>query len=146
MAALQVLLVEDDPEDTRLILEELEGGSTSLQLHVVTTDDAAISYLNNLHPHEDAAHPSLILLGMQPPRLSGNAVLQAIQRSPMLRQIPVVVLTRSRKIADMLNSYDLHANSCVLKPTTEVDFRRAIRAIRRFWLDLVVLPLHDGHR
>ncbi|MFT5686762.1 MAG: chemotaxis family two-component system response regulator Rcp1, partial [Myxococcota bacterium] len=89
---------------------------------------------------EVGPRPALILLSLQPDH-DDHRLLQTIKASPMLRHTPIVVLTRSRKISDMLQSIDLYASSCVLKPNIDDDFRRAIRAIRRFWLELTVLPL-----
>jgi CheY-like chemotaxis protein len=142
MAAPTILLVEDNPHDTQRIRDTLQEDGVLIQIHAVTTD--------SVHPllHDIAAHeaprPALILLSLHDG--SGCAVLQALKSSPTLRSIPVVVLTGSHDAAEMLHSYDLYANSCVLKPTTDAGFRRTILAIRRFWLGLVVLPVPDAHR
>ena len=146
MAAPQILLVEEDPADTKRICDALQEDGPPIQLEVLPSSHDAVQYLRSLSPSDGAARPSLILLSMQPPHLSNSAVLTVLQNNPLLRQIPVVVLTRSRAISDMLHSYDLYANSCVLKPAEDAAFRRAIRAIRRFWIDLAVLPSHEGHR
>ena len=144
MAAIHVLLIEDNKEDIRVIRESLPCDSPRVQLDVVTSDEDAIRFLSNAPPHEQAARPSLILLGMQPPEETGISVLQTLQKAPMLRQIPVVVLTRSRKITELLRRENLHANSHVLKPSSESEFHRTIRAIHRFWLSLSVLPPQEG--
>ncbi len=137
MSAPLVLLIEDDPDDTHRIREVLSEGGSSIQLHAVTTDRAD-AHLRGLDA--PASHrPTLILLSLRSPG-SDHHLLRAIRTSPTLRSTPVIVLARSPMIAVARDSYDLQASSCVLKPTSDSDFRRAIRAIRRFWLELALLP------
>lgn len=136
MADTLVLLIEDDPDDIQRIREVLSEGGSPIRLHAVTTDraDAHLRDLDAPASH----HPALILLSLRSP--DDHHLLRAIRTSPMLRSTPVIVLAGSPMIAAARDSYDLHASSCVLKPTTDIDFRRAIRAIRRFWLELSLLP------
>ena len=137
---VQVLLVEDNPGDvnlTRIAMRELRIAN---ELHVVGDGEAALEFLRHQHPYEGAPRPSLVLLDLNLPGMPGEEVLEAIKSDPALRRIPVIVLTTSRDEADVLRSYDLHANSFVTKPLDFDEFLQALKAIENFWLTIVELP------
>lgn len=137
-AALDVLLVEDDPGDARLAIEAWKEGAVPGRLHVVSDGDEAMRYLRR----PDADRPDLLLLDLNLPRKDGREVLAEIKGDPLLRRIPVVVLTTSQADPDVLRSYDLHANCFVAKPLDLEGFLHVLKSIAEFWGRTVLLPPH----
>jgi CheY-like chemotaxis protein len=132
---ITVLLVEDDPGDVVLIQEAFEHNKVRNSLHVVGDGVEALEFLRSAEPR-----PDLILLDLNLPRMDGREVLAEVKSDPVLRSIPVVVLTTSKAEEDILRSYDLHANAYVTKP---VDFNRFIEVVRQiddFFVTVVKLP------
>ncbi len=135
---ISVLLVEDDPGDVVLIEEAFEHNKVRNTLTIVGDGVEAMEHLRS-----EAQRPDLVLLDLNLPRKDGREVLAEIKGDPVLRSIPVVVLTTSKAEEDILRSYDLHANAYVTKP---VDFNRFIEVVRQideFFVSVVKLP---GHR
>jgi two-component system response regulator len=138
MGEKTVLLVEDNPDDEALTLNAFDKGAVP-HLTVVMRDGAeALAYL-----HGDAADgnvktvlPSLILLDLKLPRLSGLEVLQRVRAHPRTRLVPVVVLSSSDEPDDQLNSYRLGANSYVRKSIDFDQFSRGIAMLVEYWLTL----------
>jgi CheY-like chemotaxis protein len=137
---IEVLLVEDNPGEVRLILEALKEGKVCNRLNVVRDGVEAMAYLRREGQHAAAARPDLILLDLNLPRKDGRQVLAEIKQDPDLRRIPVVVLTTSDAELDVLKSYDLHANCYITKPVNLERFITVVRSIEDFWLTVVRLP------
>jgi CheY-like chemotaxis protein len=131
---MHVLLVEDDPGDVRLTREAFQNFSQRLRLHVTSDGVEAMDFLKRRGGHEDAPRPDLILLDLHLPRVDGREVLQRVKSDPLLRFIPVVILTTSLAPDDMVRSYELHANSYLNKPTNWDEFAGLIRSTADFWL------------
>ena len=143
-AKLAVLLVEDNPADVLLTREALRSGeAVSTTLTVARDGVEAMEMLRGAGPHAGAARPDLILMDLNMPRKDGRELLAEIKSDPDLRRIPVVVLTTSSAERDVRQSYDLHANSYVVKPPELDDFFEAMRLIQRFWLGVSVLPKRE---
>jgi CheY-like chemotaxis protein len=137
---IEVLLVEDDEGDVLITREALAEGKVLNRLHVVGDGVEAVAYLRRRKPHADATRPDLILLDLNLPKRDGHQVLADIKGDADLRRIPVVVLSTSSAEADIIRSYDLHANAYVTKP---VDFDRFVGVIRQiddFFISVVKLP------
>lgn len=90
--------------------------------------------------YEDIPRPDLILLDLNLPKKDGRAVLEEIKEDPKLRFIPVVILTTSQAEADIIKSYELHANCYITKPVDLDQFSIVVRSIEDFWLSIVKLP------
>jgi len=99
-----------------------------------------MAFLKREGVHARAPRPDLILLDLNLPRRDGRAVLQEIKESAVLKSIPVVILTTSVSEADILRSYELHANCYIPKPVDLEGFFNIVRCIDRFWLSMVRLP------
>lgn len=138
--SLEILLVEDNPGDVRLMREALSEGRRSNVLSVVTDGAAALAFLRREGPYYAAPQPDVILLDLNLPKMDGRQVLAAIKGDPRLRRIPVVILTTSADERDVLGSYDLGANCFITKPGDLDQFIAAIQAIEQFWLTVVTLP------
>ena len=139
---IEVLLVEDDPGDVLMTREAFLDNKVANTLHVVTDGARAMEFLHKRGEYTGVPTPDLMLLDLNLPRMDGREVLAAVKGDPLLRQIPVVILTTSEAEEDVLRSYDLHANAYVTKP---VDFERFIEVVRRideFFVSVVRLPSH----
>jgi two-component system, chemotaxis family, response regulator Rcp1 len=141
---LEVLLVEDSPGDVRLTQEALKDAKVHINLRVVRDGIDAMAFLMREGEYATAAHPDLILLDLNLPRKDGREVLKEIKENPELKSIPVVILTTSASEADILRSYQLHANCYITKPVNLDGFLTVVKSIDSFWLSLVKLPPHRG--
>jgi len=137
--AMHVLLVEDDPGDVLMTREAFEYNKLRNVLDVVTDGEQALQFLRRSGDYADAPRPGLILLDLNLPRVDGLEVLAEIKADPVLKVIPVVILTTSQAQQDVLRSYALHANAYVSKPVDFERFMEAIRQIDNFFVTLVKL-------
>jgi CheY-like chemotaxis protein len=139
-AAIEVLLVEDSPGDVRLTQEAFKDAKVHINLHVASDGAKAMAFLRCEGEHANAPRPDLILLDLNLPKKDGREVLAEIKESLTLKSIPVVVLTTSSSEADILRSYQLHANCYITKPVGLEGFLTVVRSIDSFWLSVVKLP------
>ena len=137
--AVDVLLVEDDPGDVLMTREAFEHYKLRNVLHVVTDGEQALQFLRRTGGYADAPRPGLILLDLNLPRLDGLEVLAELKADPVLKVIPVVILTTSQAQQDVLRSYALHANAYVSKPVDFETFMEVIRQIDNFFVTVVKL-------
>ena len=137
---IDVLLVEDDPGDVLMTREAFEHYKIRNQLHVVTDGEQALQYLRRTGDYAGAPRPGLILLDLNLPRLDGLEVLAELKADPVLKVIPVVILTTSQADEDILRSYALHANAYVSKPVDFERFMDVIRQIDNFFVSVAELP------
>jgi CheY-like chemotaxis protein len=135
-----VLLVEDDPGDVLLTRDTFEDCHLDLQLHVVGDGEEAMRFLRRTDDFADMPRPALVLLDLNLPRRGGLEVLAELKSDPDLNTIPVVVLTTSQAEADVLRSYQLHANAYIIKPIDAARFADAIKQIDDFFLILMKRP------
>jgi CheY-like chemotaxis protein len=137
---IEILLVEDDPGDVLMTREALEVKGVTNHLWVVGDGAEALDFLHQRGAHADAPMPDLVLLDLNLPKVHGREVLAEVKDDPVLRQIPVIVLTTSEAEEDVLRSYDLHANAYVTKPVDFERFAEVIRQIDDFFASVVRLP------
>jgi CheY-like chemotaxis protein len=135
--AMHVLLVEDDPGDVLMTREAFEHYKLRNVLDVVTDGEQALQFLRRTGSYADAPRPGLILLDLNLPRLDGLEVLAELKADPVLKVIPVVILTTSQAQQDVLRSYALHANAYVSKPVDFETFMEVIRQIDNFFVTVV---------
>ena len=140
MAAFDILLVEDSPGDVRLTREALKDAKMHINLHVASDGIEAMAFLNREGEYAGVPRPDLILLDLNLPRKDGREVLEEIKENPLLKSIPVVILTTSASEEDVLRSYRLHANCYITKPVGLVGFMKVVQSIDNFWLSVVKLP------
>ena len=136
----QILLVEDNPGDVRLTIEALREGRIANRLHVAGDGEEAMAFVRREGVHRGVPRPDVILLDLNLPRKDGREVLAELKADPDLHRIPVIVLTTSSAEADVLRSYDLHANCYISKPIGYDEFIGAVRSMENFWLKIVLLP------
>lgn len=137
---IDILLVEDNPADARLILEALRECEISYRMQVVEDGVEALAYLRREGGYAQKPRPDLILLDLNLPKKDGREVLAEIKDDQRLRRIPVIVLTTSHAETDIGICYDRYANSYVTKPVQLEDYLRAVKAIEGFWLSIAKLP------
>jgi CheY-like chemotaxis protein len=137
---VEILLVDDDPEDVQLTLEGLRGSGAPGNVSVVADGEQALAYLHGQGDYAAALLPDLILLDLKMPRKGGLEVLAAIKADEALRRIPVIILTTSDAPGDVLRAYDLQASAYVTKPSDLEEFQRVMGSIREFCLTVVKLP------
>ncbi len=141
---IEILLVEDNPADADLTKEYFQEGRILNNLHVVPDGVEALNYLRRVGPYANEPRPDLVLLDLNLPRKDGREVLAEMKADPKLKHIPVVVLSASQAEADIVRSYDLHANAYVVKPVDLTQFSQIVASIEGFWLSIVKLPRpHD---
>ncbi len=141
--SLQVLLVEDNPGDVRLTREAFKDAKMHLELHVARDGVEAMEFLYRLGRFHESPRPDLILLDLNLPRKDGRDVLAEIKGNPLLKTIPVVILTTSASDVDIESSYLLHANCYISKPVDMEGFLTVVKSIDDFWLSVVKLPPKD---
>jgi two-component system, chemotaxis family, response regulator Rcp1 len=137
---IEVLLVEDSPGDVRLTREAFKDAKVHINLHVASDGHEAMAFLSRKEEYASVPRPDLILLDLNLPKKDGREVLTEIKESPTLKSIPVVILTTSAAEADILRSYQLHANCYITKPVGLNGFLEVIKSIDSFWLSVVKLP------
>jgi len=137
---VDILLVEDNAGDVRLIREALRDGKILNQLSTVPDGLAAMALLRKKGSYVRAVRPELILLDLNLPGKDGREVLAEIKADSDLRSIPVVILTSSQAEEDILKSYSAHANCFVTKPVDLHKFVAVVKSIEDFWLSIVKLP------
>ena len=134
---LDILLIEDNPGDVRLILEGFSEGNIAHNIHTVKDGEMAINFLEKGMGYEDSVDPDLILLDLKIPRKNGFEVLEFIKSRSELKDIPVIVLTSSEAEDDILKSYELNANCYVTKPLDVDRYVVMVKAIEEFWITAI---------
>jgi CheY-like chemotaxis protein len=137
---VEILLVEDNPGDVRLTIEALKEGKIKNNLHVARDGVEALNFLMQENKFEDVPKPDLILLDLNLPRKDGRELLAEIKDDPLLKRIPVVILTTSKAEEDILRTYELYANCYITKPVDLDQFISVVKAVEDFWLTVVKLP------
>jgi two-component system response regulator len=130
-----ILLVEDSEDDIELTLRALRRSGIQSRVEVARDGVAALDYLQRGTPL-----PSVVLLDLNLPRISGLEVLERLRSHPRTRLVPVVILTSSRDEADLARGYALGANSYVRKPVDYDAFMDAARQLGQYWLQLNEAP------
>lgn len=137
---IDILLIEDNPGDVRLIREVLGEGKILNQLTVLDDGEMAMRHFGALDADSQSNWPHLILLDLNLPKINGTEVLKWLKDHARFRQIPVIILTSSKSEEDVVRSYDLHANCFITKPVGLEQFMSVVRSIEHFWLTIVHLP------
>ena len=131
----RILIVEDDPKDVELTMTALEEYNLANEVVVVGNGADALDYLNyrGKFSTRTGDNPAVMLLDLKLPKVDGLEVLRQVKADEKLKIIPVVVLTSSREVKDMVSSYQLGVNAYVVKPVDFHEFVNAIRELGVFW-------------
>jgi len=137
---IEILLVEDNPADARLIVEVFDGFTIKKHLTIAKDGEEAMDYLNKKGKYKDRNCPSIIILDLNLPKKDGREILKEIKQHENLKSIPVVILTTSSDENDVKNSYSNYASAYLTKPANFDEFVRLINSFEDFWFKWVTLP------
>lgn len=135
---LEILLVEDNPGDVRLVQEALKTTDHDITLDIVTNGDAAVETLLQSSP--DGSRPHLLLLDLNLPGRDGCAVLDAIRDDPTIQTLPVLILSSSSTDDDISRCYDAKANAYLTKPENLTELISMMGTVEDFWFEKARLP------
>jgi len=134
---VEILLVEDNPDDVELTLHSLRKENLANNIHVARDGEEALEFLfcNGAFAERSFDHPPrLVLLDLKLPKVDGMEVLKRLKADARTRTIPVVILTSSKEERDLVNGYGLGANSYIQKPVDFEQFRDTVKNVGLYWL------------
>ncbi len=134
---IEILLVEDDPNDAELTTRALKKSGLANKLHLVKDGDEALAFLFGTGPYAGRsvdAKPKVVLLDLKLPKIDGMEVLKRIKADDRTKTIPVVILTSSKEHRDVVTSYGLGVNSYITKPVEFEQFVKAVADLGLYWL------------
>ena len=137
---LQVLVVDDNPADVRLVAEAFDECQYPHRLHTAQDGLEAIAFLSKLDRFGAVPRPDLVIVDLNMPGIDGYGVLAAIKRTEEFHAIPVIMFSTSDDPVDVKKAYDLHANCYIVKPLDFQGFIGAIGSLATFWAHTATLP------
>ena len=143
MTPKNILLVEDNPDDAELTILALKSKGVVNNIDHVVDGQEALDYLfceNKYSSRDIKKKPAVILLDLNLPKISGLDVLKTIRADRRTRFLPVVIFTSSKEEKDLINGYNLGANSYIRKPVNADKFNDAINQLKMYWLLLNETP------
>ena len=147
--AIEILLVEDNPDDVEITQRALGKIRLANRLHVVRDGEEALKFLRHqgeFEDHAESPRPDLILLDLNLPKVNGKEVLAAIRHDENLATIPVIMLTASSRDEDVVESYRLGTNTFIQKPVEFDKFLHALDVIGEYWMVIAKLPPNADRR
>jgi two-component system, response regulator len=142
---VEILLVEDNPNDVELTLHALKKSHLTNNIHVVRDGEEALDFFfgnADADPNKKVPGPKVILLDLKLPKIDGMEVLRKLKGNPATRSIPVVVLTSSNEERDIVETYSLGVNSYIVKPVDFAKFVQSMHTLGMYWL-MLNRPLQD---
>jgi CheY-like chemotaxis protein len=142
-----ILLVEDNRMDIELTLDAFKEAKLNNTIQVAQNGQEALDYLFGHGPYADRAAyplPNLVLLDLKMPGVDGFEVLRQVKAAPLLKRLPIVILTSSKEEGDRALSYDIGANSYLVKPVSFDGFLGVVREINGYWLTLNIAPPEEN--
>lgn len=140
---ITILVADDDADDRMLINDAFEESLLQNPIDFVEDGEQLIAYLRRegaYAKHAGEPYPGVILLDLNMPRMDGRTALKIIKEDPELQRIPVVILTTSKAEEDILRTYGLGVSSFITKPVTFDGLIEVVKAIGRYWVEIVALP------
>jgi CheY-like chemotaxis protein len=141
-----LLLVEDNPMDVELIVDAFKEARLGNKIHIARNGKEALEFLFGEGIYADRNQyplPDIILLDLKMPGIDGHEVLRRIKETPLLKRLPVIILTSSRDEGDRAMSYDNGANSYLVKPVSFDEFLKVVKQVSDYWLSLNIEPPLD---
>lgn len=141
---IDLLLVEDNPNDLELTLHALKSFKLERRIQIVRDGVEVLEYLFGQSTASDSiplVHPRVIWMDIKLPRMDGLDVLERIKSNPHTREIPVVMLTSSSILDDIERAYRVGANSFIIKPIEYQDFSDTVKTLGKYWLSLNVVNI-----
>lgn len=142
-----ILYVEDNEMDIELTLNAFAKARFNNDVHVVRTGEEALDYLHKRDKYagDNNDLPDLILLDIHLPGMSGLDVLKEIKHEPVIKRIPVIILTSSKEESDRIMGYDNHVNSYLVKPISFAGFVDIVSSINHYWMSLNINASYTGY-
>ncbi len=137
---VQILLVEDNPDDVEITKRALAKSRVANDLHVVRDGQDALDFVFHRGEFGAAQRPDLILLDVNLPRVNGMEVLESIRTDERTSVIPVIMLTASDREEDVVKSYKLGSNTYIQKPVEFAKFLTALDVLGQYWIVIAKLP------
>lgn len=137
---VNILLIEDNPADIRLIKEIFKDFEVKNRLNVCNDGVKALEFLTNTDNYQNSFFPNLIFLDLNLPRKNGLVLLNEIKSDDVLKKIPVIVLATSNVKEEVLEVYKYHANCFISKPADYDSYKRILSSVKDYWLNVVTLP------
>lgn len=137
LKAVEILIVEDNPQDAELTIRAMRKNNLANNLYVVEDGEEALDFIfckGKYSNRSFAQPPKVIFLDLKLPKISGLEVLQEIKSNPLTKSMPVVMVTSSREDPDIRKAYELGVNSYVVKPVNFEDFLSAMSQTGLYWL------------
>jgi CheY-like chemotaxis protein len=141
--SITILIADDDADDRMMAKEALEECRLANEVHFVENGVELLAYLRRQGRYADpkaSPWPGLILLDLNMPKMDGREALREIKGDPVLRRTPIVVMTTSKAEEDIYRTYDLGVSSYVTKPVSFDGLVEVMKAIGRYWIEIVELP------
>lgn len=142
--AIDILLVEDNPNDAELTLRALKKNNILNTIHLITDGAEALEFFFSTGRYKNrdkTQSPKIVILDLKLPKVDGIEILRRIKADETLKIVPVVILTSSREERDIIESYKLGVNSYIVKPVDFEKFAAAVRNLGLYWLLLNQPPL-----
>jgi CheY-like chemotaxis protein len=134
---LNILLVEDNSADVDLTLVAFRDALVHSRISVVTDGEEAIAFLKRTGSYTEAPSPDLVLLDLNLPKVNGLEVLEAMKADPLLKSVPVIVMSGSDREEDQARAYRLQAAAYLVKPPDKDKYFAAIRSVKELWFHSV---------
>ncbi len=145
---VQILLVEDNKMDIALTLDAFREARLANNIQVAHNGEEALQYLFGEGKYADRKTypiPFIVLLDLKMPGIGGLEVLKRVKSTPEIKRIPIIVLTSSKEEGDRAMSYDLGANSYLVKPISFDGFLDVVKKVTDYWITLNVEPPVNGN-
>ncbi|MBI2252882.1 MAG: response regulator [Armatimonadetes bacterium] len=137
---IEILMIEDNPDDIRLTLESFYEFKIKNNLHIIKNGQDAIDFLYKKGKYSSVPSPDLILLDLKLPKKNGFEVLKEIKSDKNLQKIPVIIFSTSDTKENICKAYELQANCYIVKPIEFNQFLLTIKLIADFWLSIAKIP------
>jgi CheY-like chemotaxis protein len=140
-----MLIAEDDPDDRQWIKEALVVTHVNAEVRFVEDGEELMDFLFHRGKYKTTstlAYPGMIILDLNMPKKDGREALKEIKSDPRLRHIPIIILTTSKSREDVFRTYDLGANSVILKPVKFSGLTEIMQSLKQYWFEMTELPLN----